>query len=74
MYALIIDDDVLIFDLDKHYGIYKLNECTLVGFLKVLNYYEIVNYCSKCMIDPYEIVEYSDFLHNVCVGYIKDYF
>lgn len=74
MYALIIYDEVLIFDLNKHYGIYKYSECKLVDFLKVLEFNEVINYCSSCFIDSFEIMPYLEFLHYLCVKYLKDCF
>ena len=75
MYALKINDNVLIFDLTKHYGFCKIQEAKLDGFLKILSYDDIIKFCCDyCCFDLSKIEPYSDFLHDVCVKYLKEYF
>lgn len=71
MYALILDDEVLIFDFVKHYGIHKLNETPLIGFSCILFLKDIVSFCS-CRDSIFEIERYSDFLFELCLKFLKD--
>lgn len=74
MYALIINDKVLIFDALKHYGIYKNYGMSLSGFLIVLDYKVVSEYYyNKYAVDLTEIEQYSDFLFKICIQYLKDH-
>jgi hypothetical protein len=74
MYALIVNEKVLIFDAIKHYGIYKNDVSCLSGFLEVLDYKVVSEYYyNKYTIDLTEIEQYSDFLFKICIQYLKDH-
>ena len=72
MYALIVKDKVLIFDMNNHYGFHSINEVSLNGYLKVINLLDVIKY-SWCFDDVniYKVEPYSDFLFRVCLKYLK---
>ena len=73
MYALIVDDSILIFDAIKHYGFYKKEKMSLSGYLMVLDYKVVSEYYfNKYCVDLSEIELYSDFLYKICLQYLKD--
>jgi hypothetical protein len=47
VFALIINDDVMIFDMIKSYGIYKKKETNLNGYLLVINIGDLIKYSVK---------------------------
>lgn len=72
MYALEIMDDIFIFDLNNQYGIYKKYQCNLVGFLKIINFKELISYCCENYdVDPSFLEQYLNFLHCLCLKYIN---
>lgn len=73
MYALVVDNFVLIFDLVKYYGFHKLDECNFEGFFKVIYLKEIIDYFGSD-VDVFKIEPYLDFLYRLCVKYVKDCF
>ena len=77
MYALIIDDKVLIFDLTKHYGIHLLDSTNLEGYLLVLNVFDVLNHFKNNYYNEneiYKIEKYSFFMFRICQNYLKDLF
>lgn len=75
MFALVIIDTILIFDLTKEYGFYKIDEVNLEGYIALLDYIEVLkhyknNYFNE---DLKQIERYSSFLFKVCLNYLKDY-
>ena len=73
MYALVIEDSVLILDAMKHYGIYKQNDVSLSGFLMILNFCEVVSFCKEYDFNPLKIEGYLDFLFKICIYYLKEH-
>ena len=73
MYALIILDELFIFDFKKTYGFVTLKEQNLSDFIKVLSVDEVLgNYQKNHENDVYEVEEYSSFLHKICLMFLKD--
>ena len=74
MFALIIDNKVLLFDLLQHYGLHLLTEVNLKGY-RIINYEDVIKHYEKNYFDSNLILieQYSNFLFRVCLNYIKDY-
>lgn len=73
MYALVINKEVLIFDFNRYYGIHKEEDCNLEGFLKVITYKELIDYCClNNIVDASVIEPYLEFLHCLCLKYLRD--
>ena len=76
MFALIVFDYVLLFDLTRHYGIFELKSVNLNGYKILNNYYEIITYYQKNFFKEKEVMkieQYSNFLYRICVNYLKEY-
>ena len=75
MFALIILDEVLIFDELNNYGLYKLDNINLNGYKIINNYKDVLKHYKNNNYenDRYKIERYSVFLFKVCQKYIKDY-
>lgn len=74
MFALIVNDKVLIFDAIKEYGIYDVEKTKLDGFLKILKYDEVrKHYSTNYEVDLLKIELYTEFLHKICLKYLKDH-
>ena len=75
MYALIIGENVFIFDMTAHYGIHPIIDINLEGYQVIKNYKEVLKHYEKNYLDSiYKIEQYCDFLFRICVIYIKDLF
>ena len=74
MFALIINKDVMIFDLTKYSGVYDIEDINLDGYIKILYYIDILEYYKNNYInEEITLVErYFDFLFRICVSYLKD--
>ena len=44
MFALVIIDTILIFDLTKEYGFYKIDDVNLEGYIALLDYIEVLKH------------------------------
>ena len=75
MYALIIGENVFIFDMTAHYGIHSLIDVKLEGYQVIKKYKEVLKHYEKNYLDSiYKIEQYCDFLFRICVIYVKDLF
>lgn len=77
VFALIVYDDVLLFDMTKHYGLYKRSDVNLEGYLKVLYYEDVIkhyvnNYFKNNCVKKVE--QYSNFLFRICISYLEDFY
>ncbi len=74
MFALVVIDRLLIFDLTKHYGFYLINDVNLDGYLYVLDYEIVLEHYKNNYFDAdLKLIEqYSNFLFRVCLNYLKD--
>lgn len=74
MFALIILDKILLFDLTKHYGIYPIDEVNLDGYQLLLDYKQVLeHYKNNYFNNNLKSIErYSNFLFRICVSYLKD--
>ena len=74
MFALIVDDDVFVFDLLYYYGFRKLEGTKLNEYCAVLYYSDVLeHYIENNVIDLSTLELYSTFLHKICIKYLKDY-
>ena len=75
MFALIILEDVLIFDALNNYGLYKLCDVNLKGYKVLEDYKAVLNhYQTNYFDDIYKVEYYSEFLFRVCLKYLKDFY
>lgn len=74
MFALIILEDVLIFDELKIYGLYKICDVNLKGYKILRDYKAIINHYKQTRNsdDVYKVEKYSNFLFRICLNYLKD--
>ena len=74
MYALIVADEVFLFDKLKSYGLYKRDEVNLEGYIVIDDYKAVLNHYEKNYFDfnLLNIEQYYIFLWRVCVNYLKD--
>ena len=74
MFALIILDEVLLFDELKHYGLYKICDVNLKGYKVLRDYKTIINHykLTRNSDDIYKVEKYSNFLFRICLRYLKD--
>ena len=75
MFALIIDDEVFIFDLHKAYGFAPLDETNLSGYFKILYFKDVLRHYYDyyfCEEEIIKITKYSIFLFRLCTNYLKD--
>ena len=75
MFALMVDDKVLIFDQTKHYGLYDLYDVNLEGYLKVLEFKDVLlhyenNYYEQ---EKISLERYLGFLFRICINYLRDF-
>ena len=74
MFALIILDKVMLFDLVQCYGFYVHKDVNLDGYFIIGNYKLVLEHYKNNYFDSdiSEIEKYSDFMFRVCVNYVKD--
>ena len=75
MFALIILERVLMFDLTKEYGFYSIFDVNLEGYLAILDYEDVLKHYKNNYFndDLKQIERYSSFLFKVCLNYLKDF-
>lgn len=75
MFALIIYEKVLVFDVMKHYGLYNLADTYFLGYRKILDFKTILKYYEENFFDNnlIKIERYLDFLFKICILYLKDF-
>ena len=73
MYALIIKEEVLLFDMTTHYGLHNSKDVNLEGYQIINDYKKVFRHYEENYFDSvFNIEQYCDFLFKVCVIYIKD--
>ena len=73
MYALIINNEVFIFDISNYYGLYLLDDVNLDGYLKILDFKEVLFYYeNNYQTDLDKLEQYLEFLHSICLKFLKD--
>ena len=74
MFALIILDKVMLFDLMQNYGFYELEEVNLNGYYVIKNHKLVLEHYKKNYFDSdiSKIEKYSDFMYKICRNYVKD--
>ena len=74
MFALIILNKVMIFDLMQSYGFYELEDANLEGYFIIENYKLVLEHYKENYFDSdiSKIEKYSDFMFQICVNYVKD--
>ena len=73
MYALIIEEELFVFDHHKNYGFISLDGKNLNDFIKVLSFELVLENCKKYDNGVYQVEEYSHFLHKICLMYLRDF-
>ena len=75
MFALIILEEVLIFDELKCYGLYKICDINLKGYKILRDYKTIIDHYKQTRNtdDVYKVEKYSTFLFRICLDYLKDF-
>ena len=75
MYALIIEDKVLLFDMISHYGMHNAIDVNLEGYQIIKDYKKVFKHYEENYFDSvFNIEQYCDFLFRICVTYLKDLF
>lgn len=74
MYALIINDEVFLFDMLSYYGIHKLDDVNLNGYQILNDFKAILNHYLENYFDSNLLIieQYCKFLQRICVSYLKD--
>ena len=72
MYALIIEDELFRFDINRGYGFILKKDANLNEFIKVLYLSDVLDYyMKKYDNNVYLMEEYSMFLLRICQIYLK---
>lgn len=74
MYALILNEEIFLFDKINSYGFYKRDEVNLEGYVVLYDFMAVLNHFMKNYFDSnlIEIEQYNIFLLRICLDYIKD--
>lgn len=75
MFALIVENRVLIFDLYNQYGFSDLSETNLSGYIKVIYLKDVLEHFKNYYFNHKQtkkIEKYPVFLFDVCKNYLKD--
>ena len=75
MFALIVYDKVLLFDLVKCYGLYDLASANLEGYELLPDFKKIITYYHENHFhvdEVFSVEQYSKFLYRICLKYLKD--